>query len=110
MKNMARLAGPLAVVVAGVVGVVTAPISSADPADDQYLHTLQQHGIGWPSGSEQTMINVGHAVCQDWAGGDTLAQTVGDVQKTLGLSNNGSGTIIGAATAAYCPEFRSKIP
>jgi hypothetical protein len=55
------------------------------------------------------MINVGHAVCQDWAGGDTMAQTVADVQKALGLSTNGSGTVIGAATAAYCPEFRSKL-
>ncbi|OBI39388.1 hypothetical protein A5708_03865 [Mycobacterium colombiense] len=104
------MVGPVAVAVAGLISIAVAPMASADPADDQYLHTLQQHGIGWPNGSEQAMINVGHAVCQDWAGGDTLAQTVGDVQKTLGLSNNGSGTIVGAATAAYCPEFRSKIP
>ena len=110
MMYAARWAGMVAVLVAGFVGVTTAPIASADGADDQYLHTLQQHGIGWPGGQEQMMINVGHAVCQDWAGGDTLAQTVGDVSKTLGLSNNGSGTIIGAATAAYCPEFRSKLP
>lgn len=110
MKNTARWAGPVAAAVVGVVGIAAAPTAGADPADDQYLNSLQQHGIGWPSGSEEAMIRVGHAVCQDWAGGDTLAQTVGDVQKTLGLSNNGSGTIIGAATAAYCPEFRSKIP
>lgn len=115
MKNTARLSGPVALAVAGllgagVFGVAVAPLASADPADDQYLQTLQRHGIGWPSGSEGTMINVGHAVCTDWSAGDTLAQTVGDVSKTLGLSNNGSGTIIGAATAAYCPEFRSKLP
>jgi hypothetical protein len=109
MKNMARLTGPIAVVVAGVVGVATAPIASADPADDQYLHTLQQHGLGWPSGQDQMMIDVGHAVCQDWTAGDTMAQTAKDVQKATGLSSNGSGTIIGAATAAYCPEFRSKM-
>lgn len=110
MKNAAGLTGSVAVIVAGVFGIAAPAIARADAADDQYLHTLQQHGIGWPSGSEQTMINIGHAVCQDWAGGDTLAQTVGDVSKTTGLSNNGSGTIIGAATAAYCPEFRNKIP
>lgn len=115
MKNTARLSGRVTVVVAGLlsagaVALAVAPLAQADPADDQYLQTLQRHGIGWPSGSDGMMINVGHAVCQDWSAGDTLAQTVGDVQKTLGLSNNGSGTIIGAATAAYCPEFRSKLP
>jgi hypothetical protein len=108
MKNMARLPGMVAVVVAGVVGVA-APVAHADPADDQYLHTLQQHGLGWPSGSEQTMIDVGHAVCQDWTNGNTMAQTAKDVQKATGLSSSGSGTIIGAATVSYCPEFRSKM-
>lgn len=109
MKSMARLTGSVAIVLAGVVVVAAAPIASADPADDQYLQTLQQHGLGWPSGSDQMMIDVGHAVCQDWAGGDTMAQTAKDVQKATGLSSNGSGTIIGAATVAYCPEFRTKM-
>jgi Protein of unknown function (DUF732) len=109
MKNTARLAGTVTFVVATVVGVAVAPIASADPADDQYLHILQQHGLGWPSGQEQMMIDVGHAVCTDWAGGDTMKQLATDVQKATGLSSNGSGTIIGAATAAYCPEFRSKM-
>jgi hypothetical protein len=55
------------------------------------------------------MINVGHAVCQDFDGGDTMAQTVGDVKKALGVSNPGAGTIVGAAIANYCPENRSKM-
>jgi hypothetical protein len=109
MKSMARLTGLVAVVVAGFVGLAAAPVASADPADDQYLHILQQHGLGWPSGQEQMMIDVGHAVCTDWAGGDTMKQLATEVQKATGLSSNGSGTIIGAATAAYCPEFRSKM-
>lgn len=109
MKNTAWLSGPIAVVLTGVVAFAAAAPANADPADDNYLRALQQRGLGWPAGSDQTMIDVGHAVCQDWAGGDTLAQTVGDVQKSLGLSSNGSGTIVGAATAAYCPEFRSKM-
>jgi hypothetical protein len=109
MKNAARLTGPIAVVVAGIVGIATAPSASADPADDQYLHNLQQHGLGWPAGQDQMMIDVGHAVCTDWANGDTMKQLATDVQKATGLSSNGSGTIIGAATVAYCPEFRSKM-
>jgi hypothetical protein len=109
MKNTARLTRPIAVVLAGVVVIVGAPTANADAADDAYLRALTQRGLSWPNGSDQIMIDVGRAVCQDWAGGDTMAQTVGDVQKALGLSTNGSGTVIGAATAAYCPEYRSKL-
>lgn len=109
MKKVARLAGPLAVVVAGVVGVVTAPVAGADPADDQYLQTLHLRGLSWADGADQSMINVGHAVCTDFDGGDTAAQTISDVKKSLGLSNGGSNIVVGAAVAAYCPQNRSKL-
>lgn len=109
MKITARLAGPVAVVVAGVVGIVAAPIASADPADDQYLQTLHLRGLSWADGADQSMINVGHAVCTDFDGGDTAAQTIGDVKKSVGLSNGGANIIVGAAVAAYCPQYRSKL-
>jgi hypothetical protein len=109
MKNIALLPGTVALVMTGLVGIAAVPIARADAPDDQYLHILQQHGLGWPSGSEQMMIDVGHAVCQDWSAGDTMAQIAKDVGKATALSSNGSGTIIGAATVAYCPEFRSKM-
>ncbi len=109
MKNTARLAGPIAAAVAGFVAIAAAPAASADPADDAYLQKLQQQGLSWPDGQGQTMINVGHAVCTDFDAGDTMAQTVDDVKKALGVSNNGAGTIIGAAVANYCPENRSKL-
>ena len=109
MKNTARLAGPIAAAVAGSLAIAVAPTASADPADDAYLQTLQQRGLSWANGQEQTMINVGHAVCQDFDGGDTMGQTVSDVKKSLGVSNPGAGSIIGAAIANYCPENRSKM-
>jgi hypothetical protein len=109
MKNTARMAGAIAAVVAGFVVVAAAPAATADPADDQYLQTLQQRGLSWAAGQDGTMINVGHAVCSDFDGGDTMAQTVGDVKKSLGISNNGAGSIVGAAIAAYCPQNRSKM-
>lgn len=109
MKYTARLAGPVAVVVAGVVGIVAAPIASADPADDQYLQTLHLRGLSWADGADQTMINVGHAVCTDFDGGDTAAQTISDVKKSVGLSSGGANIIVGAAVAAYCPQNRSKL-
>ncbi len=107
MKKAARLAGPVAVVVAGVVALATAPIASADPADDQYLQTLRLRGLGWTN--DQTMINIGHAVCTDFGGGDTAAQTISDVKKSLQISSGGANIIVGAAIAAYCPENRSKL-
>jgi Protein of unknown function (DUF732) len=109
MKNTARWAGPTAAAVAVLVGIAAAPTASADPADDAYLQTLQQHGLGWAPGADGTMINVGRAVCSDFAGGDTMSQTVQDVKKSLGVSSSGAGTIIGAAIANYCPENRSKM-
>jgi len=109
MKNTARLSGPIAVVLAGVVAFAAAPTAKADPADDAYLRALQQRGLSWANGADPTMISVGHAVCQDWVAGDTMAQTVDDVKKALGLSDNGAGSVIGAATGSYCPEFRSKL-
>src|SRR6201999_3825319 len=96
MKSMARLTGLVAVVVAGFVGLAAAPVASADPADDQYLHILQQHGLGWPSGQEQMMIDVGHAVCTDWAGGATMKQIATEVQKATGLSSKRTGCATGA--------------
>lgn len=113
MKNTALRAGSMAAMVAGLLGAVVVhagtPVAKADPSDDNYLHILQQRGLSWAQGQDQTMINVGHAVCADFAGGDTMEQTVGDVKKALGVSNNGAGSIVGAAVAAYCPENRSKL-
>jgi hypothetical protein len=109
MKNVARMTGSIAAVLGGFC-VLSAPIANADIADDAYLHALSKNGITWDNGADSRMIAVGHAVCQDWAGGNTLDQTVTDVRKALGLSDGGTGTIIGAATAAYCPEYQGKLP
>jgi hypothetical protein len=109
MKKTARLAGPIAAVVSGLLAITAASVANADPTDDAYLQRLQQVGLSWPNDQGQTMINVGHAVCQDFDGGDTMAQTVDDVKKALGVSNNGAGSIVGAAVANYCPQNRSKL-
>ncbi|SPM32461.1 hypothetical protein MRAB57_259 [Mycobacterium rhizamassiliense] len=109
MKSTARLTGTVVAALGGLC-LAAAPMASADVMDDAYLHALTQGGISWDNGADSKMITVGHAVCQDWAGGNTLDQTVTDVRKALGLSDNGTGTIIGAATAAYCPQYQSKLP
>jgi hypothetical protein len=82
MKNTARLTGPLAAVLGGI-SVSIAPIANAEAGDDVYLQTLTQSGITWPSGGDQTMIQIGHAVCADWSKGFTLDQTLADAKSAL---------------------------
>ncbi|WP_082962900.1 DUF732 domain-containing protein [Mycobacterium sp. E342] len=107
MKNPTRLTGPFAAVVA-TMAVVATPIANADSTDDVFLQALTKQGITFTNLSDQTVVNAGHGVCQDWANGATLAQTLSDVQGALGLSDHNSGYFIGAATQSYCPQYVSK--
>ncbi len=106
MKNVTRLTGMVAAILGGIF--IAAPIANADQTDDIYLHALTQGGISWANGSDQTMITLGHAVCTDWSEGATQEQTVADVKKALGLSDSGTGYIVGAATQSYCPQYMSR--
>ncbi|BBZ74603.1 DUF732 domain-containing protein [Mycobacterium paraseoulense] len=107
MKNPAPLTGPLAAVLASIA-VVAAPMANADATDDVFLQALGQQGIAFTNLSNQTVVNAGHGVCQDWANGATLAQTLSDVKGALGLTDTNSGYFIGAATQSYCPQYVSK--
>lgn len=107
MKNSARLTGPVAALLAGMA-VSAAPFANAGATDDVFLQALGQQGITFTNLSNQTVVNVGHGVCQDWANGATLPQTLSDVKGALGLSDNNSGYFIGAATQSYCPQYVSK--
>jgi Protein of unknown function (DUF732) len=109
MKKTSRLTGPLAAVLGGVAVMVT-PIASADPTDDSYLQSLQDKGITWPTGSEQTMIQIGHAVCGDWSKGFTFDQTLADAKSGLPqLADTSIAKIIGVATGEYCFQYSSKL-
>jgi hypothetical protein len=108
MKNTARLTGLLAAVLGGIA-VTTAPIANADAADDVFLQTLTQKGITWPNGGDQTMIQLGHAICTDWDKGFTFDQTLADARTAFTqLSDASIAKIMGAATGVYCPQYSSK--
>ncbi|HTX95946.1 MAG TPA: DUF732 domain-containing protein [Mycobacterium sp.] len=107
MKNTARLAGVVAAVLGGLA-VAAAPMANADSTDDVFLHVLGQQGITFSNLSDQTVVNAGHGVCQDWSNGATLPQTYSDVNGALGLSDTNTGFFIGAATQSYCPQYMSK--
>jgi uncharacterized protein DUF732 len=108
MKNTARFTGPLAALLGGIA-VITTPIASADSTDDGYLQALKDKGITWPSGSDQTVIQIGHAGCTDWSKGMTFDQTFADAKSGLPQLQDASiARIMGAATGAYCPQYSSK--
>ena len=108
MKSTTRLTGPLAALL-GVIAAITAPIANADSADDGYLQALKEKGITWPNGSDQTMIQIGHAVCGDWTKGFTFDQTLADAKSGLPqLADASVAKIMGAATGAYCPQYQNK--
>ena len=106
MKPLPKFAAPAGAIFFSAA-VVTAPLAHAD-ADSAYLGALSGHGITWSSDS--TVIAVGHAVCTDWAAGNTLQQTYSDVRSALtNLSDDSVAFLIGAATGAYCPQYESKV-
>ncbi|WP_068181912.1 DUF732 domain-containing protein [Mycobacterium sp. UM_CSW] len=108
MKKTARLTAPLAAFLGGIA-VFTAAIANADSSDDAYLQTLKDKGITWASGSDQTMVQIGHAVCTDWAHGFTFEQTFADAKQGLPqLQDTSLAKIMGAATGVYCPQYSSK--
>ena len=106
MKNVTWLTGTVAAILGGIV--IAAPIANADQTDDIFLQALTQGGISWANGSDQMMVTMGHAVCKDWSDGATQEQTVADVKKALGLSDSGTGYLVGAATQSYCPQYMSR--
>ncbi|SPM28507.1 DUF732 domain-containing protein [Mycobacterium terramassiliense] len=108
MKKLARLTGSLAAALGGVA-VIAAPLANADSADDAYLQTLKDKGITWPSGADQTMVQIGHAVCTDWSKGMTFEQTLADAKSGMPqLADASLAKIMGASTGVYCPQYSSK--
>jgi Protein of unknown function (DUF732) len=98
-----------AVAALAAITLVTAPIASAGP-EENFLQVLTENGIKWPPGKDQAVIDTGKAVCQDWAGGASFNQEVSDIQGATDWSDYQIGVFIGASTAAFCPQYKSKLP
>ena len=107
MSLYAKFAVPA---VAGLfaAALVSAPAALAGPEDD-FLAALASEGISLP-GDPQTSIAAGRGVCADWAAGATLEQEAASIaQAAPDMSQTQAAFFIGAATAAFCPEYQSKI-
>lgn len=87
-----------------------AGVASADSDHDYaYLHAVHDGGIGSANG-DAALIRTGQAVCVAFYQGFTFMQVANQLDKVNPmLPDYGSGTIIGAAIGAYCPEFQWKI-
>jgi hypothetical protein len=111
MKLSVTLSGTTALGITGaalLTALVTAPMAAATP-EDNFLSVLAAEGISMPSGDPANTIEVGKAVCQDWAAGATLLQETSSISDAAGITPDQAGFFIGAATGAFCPEYESKL-
>ena len=106
MKHLLKLAGSVAVGLSAAA-VICAPLAGADATDDAFLGALSEQGVTWPGATPDNQVAAGKGVCQDWAAGATFEQEVTSL--TPNLTAEDAAFLIGAATAAYCPEFESKV-
>jgi Protein of unknown function (DUF732) len=90
------------------VALASAPVASAGP-DEDFLQYIAANGITWPAGKDQQVVDTGHAVCADWKNGATFQQEYQDLKDVTGWDDNKIGTFIGAATGAFCPQYKSKV-
>ena len=94
-------------VAAGMIGLaalLATGTANAEGADDQFLGTLQQQGIGF--GSTQSAITVAHHVC------DALGQGMepSDISSSIAGANSSIDrqtalVITVDAAQSYCPQF-----
>lgn len=105
MKFLIKFAGA---VITGLTAaaLTTAPLATAAP-EDAFLDAMEEQGVTWDGATPANMIAAGQGVCQDWRSGATFAQELASLEPHLGTED--AAFLIGAATAAFCPQYESKI-
>ena len=75
-------------------------------ADARYLRTLSAAGLLDPGDDEDEVIEVGRLVCAYISTGQGDVDDAGVMVLQSGLvTASQAGTIVGAAVAAYCPQY-----
>lgn len=82
--------------------VLAAPAYAQD-IDDIFIGVLDDEGI--PYTSPRDAIAVANAVCSYMADGNSLVDATYQVMDESGLNASDSGFFVGAAAAAYCPDY-----
>lgn len=85
-------------------GIALAAPAAATTDDDVYIATIDTFGINYES--EEAAIMVGKAVCQGFDNDMTVLKVGKIIVSETGISTSDAGTIMGAAVAAYCPEYK----
>ncbi len=103
MKNIKFL---IVLPVALSASLALAAPAVADPdADANFVQVLTTKGIVPTAlSADQALIN-GHAICGTMAKGISQMDMVGAVASSDHLSQDDAGFVVGAATAAFCPEY-----
>jgi hypothetical protein len=85
-------------------GLFCAASAGADPTDDAFLAALATNGIAVP---DSTALPLARTLCSFLDQGNKRALLVMKVMKDTNLSSRQAGFFVGAATAAYCPQYTS---
>lgn len=93
----------MAVAAGTALATLSAAPAYADEIDDIFIGVLDDEGIPYTSPGEA--ITVANAVCSYMADGNTLVDATYQVMEDSGLGAADSGFFVGAAAAAYCPDF-----
>ena len=105
MKPSVKIAGAVAAGLAAAA-FASAPLAAASP-ESNFLDALETQGVTWEGATPANMVAAGQGVCQDWGNGATFAQEVASLEPHLDTED--AAFLIGAATAAFCPQHESKI-
>lgn len=103
---LVRLAVPAMV---GAALLASAPLASADPADDAYLAQLRAAGLSWPPNHDEALNATGRLICDDLMMGWTYDQISQNIHATLdprNISVSDVGSMVRIAHSTYCPTWR----
>lgn len=106
MKRSMKLAGSVGAGLAAAA-LVCAPFAAAGPQEDAFIDAVTEQGVTWPGATPANMVAAGRGVCQDWTSGASFEQEVSSL--TTHLSTEDAAFLVGAATAAFCPQYESKV-
>ncbi len=117
---MRKLLGTMAAVQLVLGGLLCAAVARADAGDQVYLSALASQGISVGPGISQhsadTLIGMGHGVCEELGEGKTPVQIADEIASTARLNPAdplgnvaNAGFLVAAAVAEYCPQYRALI-
>jgi hypothetical protein len=104
---MKKLWGTLAALTL-LTGCAATPAPAPAPTPDDSVF-LTQYRQRFPDGTDAGGVRIGKSICDDYRAGTSFAGEIAyirSVNPVITAAN--AGFLIGASTAAYCPEFNNR--